>query len=117
MSSRTFKRSITPPNITDSVIIMPQLVWLITGCSSGIGEALAQAVLARGDKVIATARAPIDRLKPLENAGAAVLELDVTASQTTLEQTVEKALTIYQGIDVLVPNAGYGEAIYLEQIS
>ncbi|KAK3046154.1 hypothetical protein LTR09_012338 [Extremus antarcticus] len=94
---------------------MPELIWLITGCSSGLGEALTQAVLARGDKVIATARSPVDRLKKLENAGAAVLELDVTATPAALGAVVEKALEIYGAIDVLVPNAGYGEMIYAEE--
>lgn len=94
---------------------MTQLVWLITGCSSGIGENLAQAVLARGDKVIATARAPVTRLKALEDAGAAILELDVTAAPEQLDSIVEKAIAIYGSIDVLVPNAGYGEMIWLEE--
>lgn len=95
---------------------MAQLVWFITGCSSGLGRTLALAALARGDKVIATARAPIDRLKPLQEAGMTVLELDVTSSQETLDQCIAKAITIYGCIDVLVPNAGYAEAAYLEGI-
>jgi NADP-dependent 3-hydroxy acid dehydrogenase YdfG len=33
-----------------------QRVWFITGCSSGFGRAYAQAVIAHGDKLIATAR-------------------------------------------------------------
>lgn len=33
-------------------------VWLITGCSTGLGRALADAVLAKGDRLIATARKP-----------------------------------------------------------
>lgn len=54
-----------------------QLVWLVTGCSSGIGAQLVHAILARGDKVIATAR-NVDKVRHLEAAGATVLRLDVT---------------------------------------
>lgn len=56
----------------------------ITCCSSGLDETVTQTVLARGDEVIATARAPIGRLKQLKDAGAAVLELDVTATRPLL---------------------------------
>ena len=71
----------------------------------------------RGDRVIATARAPISRLKELEDAGASILELDVTLSPSTLTILVEEACEIYGRIDVLVPNAGYGEVIYAEEIT
>ena len=37
---------------------MKQRVWLITGCSSGIGRGIAEAALRHGDKVAVTARRP-----------------------------------------------------------
>ncbi|KAF5335532.1 hypothetical protein D9611_012146 [Ephemerocybe angulata] len=84
------------------------LVWLITGTSAGLGKDLALAALARGDKVIATTRArSFPQLKDLEAAGAAVLELDVTAPLETLHEAAKKAVDIYGRIDVLVNNAGY----------
>ncbi|KAK8058596.1 NAD(P)-binding protein [Apiospora phragmitis] len=81
-------------------------VWLITGCSSGLGARLAHRVLARGDRVIATARR-VETLAELEQAGAAVLSLDVTADQQAVRQTVDAAIQIYGRVDVLVNNAAY----------
>jgi NAD(P)-dependent dehydrogenase (short-subunit alcohol dehydrogenase family) len=84
------------------------LVWLVTGTSSGFGRELVQALLARGEKVIATARqSSISRLQDLKDAGADTLELDVTASLESLKETAEKAVAIHGRIDVLVNNAGY----------
>lgn len=81
-------------------------VWLITGTSSGLGYELVKAVLNRGDKVIATAR-NLDRISTLKDLGAAVLQLDVTASQEELNTKAEEAVAIYGRVDVLVNNAGY----------
>ena len=95
---------------------MTELTWLITGCSSGFGEELAKSALRRGDKVIATARGSADRLKQLQSLGAATLELDVCASQATIDSKIQEALAIYGSIDVLVNNAGYIEAGMLEDL-
>jgi NADP-dependent 3-hydroxy acid dehydrogenase YdfG len=85
---------------------MAQLVWLITGCSSGFGEELVRQVLSRGDLAIATARKP-ERIAQLQQAGASILQLDVTDSQQSLNETVEKAISVHGRVDVLVNNAGY----------
>lgn len=85
---------------------MPQLVWLVTGCSSGFGAEFVRQILSRGDKVIATAR-DITRIEPFTSQGAAILELDVTHSQDAIEQIISQAVTVYGRIDVLVNNAGY----------
>ncbi|KAF4341542.1 oxidoreductase yusZ [Fusarium beomiforme] len=85
---------------------MSQLVWLVTGCSSGFGSEFVRQILSRGDKVIATARNSA-RIEQLASQGAAVLELDVTHSQDSIDQTIAHAITIYGRIDVLVNNAGY----------
>jgi NAD(P)-dependent dehydrogenase (short-subunit alcohol dehydrogenase family) len=95
---------------------MTRLTWLVTGCSSGFGEALVLEILARGDQVVATARNASERLKNLEELGAAVLELDVTASQTELDSKVKCAMGFFDGIDVLVNNAGYFELGLIEEI-
>ena len=95
---------------------MAPLVWLITGCSSGFGEELTKSALSRGDKVIATGRGSTDRLKHLQDLGAATLELDVCRPQATLDSKIQDALAIYGDIDVLVNNAGYIEAGLLEDI-
>ena len=81
-------------------------MWLVTGCSSGFGEEFVRQILSRGDQVIATARA-LDKLKPLEQAGAAVLQLDVTDGQSKIQSTIRNAIRIYGRIDVLVNNAGF----------
>ncbi|KAI0116027.1 NAD(P)-binding protein [Hypoxylon sp. NC0597] len=85
---------------------MTQLVWLITGCSSGFGELLTHQILSRGDLAIATAR-NVDKITHLGQAGAATLELDVTRSQQDINDIISKAISIYGRIDVVVNNAAY----------
>jgi NAD(P)-dependent dehydrogenase (short-subunit alcohol dehydrogenase family) len=81
-------------------------VWLVTGCSSGFGLELVHSILARGDKVIATARS-VDKLSALSKAGAATLQLDVTSSLADLQATAEKAIAVYGKVDILVNNAAF----------
>lgn len=90
--------------------------WFITGCSSGLGEAITYAVLRRGDNVIATARKGTQRLQALKEAGAAILDLDIQAPQAELDGVIERALKIHGGIDVLVNNAAYAEVGVLEEL-
>ncbi|MGK2284519.1 oxidoreductase [Pedomonas sp. V897] len=80
--------------------------WFITGISRGLGKALAEAALARGDTVIGTVR----DAAPAMDAGAGalhVLTLDV-ADPGAVRQAVTEAFGITGRIDVLVNNAGYG---------
>lgn len=82
-------------------------VWLITGASSGFGEAIAREALARGHKVIATARSAT-KLASLHSLGATTLSLDVTASEAGLAATVKEAAAAYGGRITHVANcAGY----------
>ncbi|KAK0638587.1 hypothetical protein B0T16DRAFT_421386 [Cercophora newfieldiana] len=85
---------------------MAQLVWLITGCSSGFGSAFVSEILTRGDLVIATSR-NVDKIAHLSQSGVTLLQLDVSNSQESLDKTVAAALEVYGRIDVLVNNAGY----------
>ncbi|SFF25162.1 Short-chain dehydrogenase [Fontimonas thermophila] len=82
-------------------------VVLITGCSSGIGRALAQAFHARNWQVYATARNR-EALQPLAAQGMHIAALDVTdgASIASLVRLLEQ-----QGVavDMLINNAGYGQ--------
>ncbi|KAF5617843.1 Zn(II)2Cys6 transcription factor [Fusarium sp. NRRL 25303] len=95
---------------------MSQLVWLVTGCSSGFGSEFVRRILSRGDKIIATARNSA-RIESLASQGAAVLELDVTDSQDKIDQIIAKAIAIYGRIDVLVNNAGFVAAGSWEDLS
>ncbi|PPQ68283.1 hypothetical protein CVT24_005099 [Panaeolus cyanescens] len=84
------------------------LVWLITGTSSGLGRELTLEALKRGEKVIATGRGrSISKLADLQEKGADILELDVTAPLATLQEVAKKAIAIHGHVDVLVNNAGY----------
>jgi NAD(P)-dependent dehydrogenase (short-subunit alcohol dehydrogenase family) len=80
-------------------------VWLVTGASSGFGRSIADAVLARGDSVVATARRPeaLDELAANEHAH--VVALDVTDAGQR-EAAVAESLDRFGRIDVLVNNAG-----------
>ncbi|GJJ15055.1 hypothetical protein Clacol_009330 [Clathrus columnatus] len=91
-----------------------QLVWLITGTSTGIGRELALEGLNRGEKVIATAR-NVSKIDDLKQAGADILRLDVTESLENLHGTIKQAVEIHGRIDVLVNNAGYIEVGALEE--
>ena len=91
-------------------------VWLITGCSSGLGRAVATYALDRGDRVVVTAR-KLDAVVPLARAygdHALPLALDVTdpASVTAAVSTAEG---IFGNIDVVVNNAGYGYLSAIEE--
>jgi NAD(P)-dependent dehydrogenase (short-subunit alcohol dehydrogenase family) len=95
---------------------MPQLTWLITGCSSGFGEVFVRSILARGDKAIATVRGSVSRIDALVGAGARAYSLDVTASQTSINATFAQILEENGTIDVLVNNAGYIEGGIAEEL-
>lgn len=85
---------------------MSQPIALITGCSSGIGRALADAYRSAGYSVWATARKAAD-LETLTNAGFIAVELDVNDA-AGIEQLAERLNTQVGGLDVLINNAGYG---------
>jgi NAD(P)-dependent dehydrogenase (short-subunit alcohol dehydrogenase family) len=91
-------------------------VWFITGCSTGFGRELAQQVLARGWRVVATARdkARITGLVEGAEDRALVLDLDVTRAEQ-IRAAVDAATTRFGTIDVLVNNAGYGYQASVEE--
>ncbi len=90
-------------------MIDPQAVWLITGCSRGLGLALAREALAAGYRVVATARdaSRLDALVREHGDTALALELDV-CDAAQAEAAVAAASARFGAVDVLVNNAGYG---------
>ncbi|KAG7441151.1 NAD(P)-binding protein [Guyanagaster necrorhizus] len=92
------------------------LVWFITGTSSGLGKRFVLSALARGDRVIATARAlsKLDGLFPSTNR-LRTLELDVTSSYQAIKSVVDQAVAIWGRIDVCVNNAGIGVKSIFEE--
>ena len=88
---------------------MADPVWFITGCSTGFGRELAQLIVARGWRVVATARDPGTLADVVAPAGdrALALALDVT-DQHQVKAAVKAATEAFGRIDVLVNNAGYG---------
>jgi NAD(P)-dependent dehydrogenase (short-subunit alcohol dehydrogenase family) len=93
-------------------------VWLITGASAGLGRALAEAALERGDQVVASARDP-KRLADLVERhpeDAIATRLDVT-KPAEAHAAVEAGIAAFDRIDVVVNNAGYGLFGALEELS
>src|ERR1041384_2731307 len=92
-------------------------VWFITGASRGLGAQLAQAALAAGDRVVATARDP-KSVREAFGASDAILPLglDVT-DEAAVAAAVEAAMQRFGRIDVLVNNAGYGVVGAVEETS
>ncbi|WP_017904221.1 SDR family oxidoreductase [Pseudomonas asplenii] len=81
-------------------------VTLITGCSSGIGRALAEAFRGAGHEVWATARKTED-VAALATAGFTAVQLDVNDGDA-LQQLAERIERSPAGLDILINNAGYG---------
>src|SRR5215475_4395901 len=93
-------------------------VWLITGSASGLGRNIAEAVLASGERLVATTRDPRRLQDLLDKYGDQVRErqLDVT-DETAAEAAVQMAVEAFGRLDVLVNNAGYGDVAPFEQLS
>jgi len=91
-------------------------VWFITGSSRGFGAELVRAVLANGDRVVATARRP-EQLHGLVDGHedrARVFALDVTDADAAVA-AVEFAVAEFGRIDVVVNNAGYANSAAIEE--
>jgi len=93
-------------------------VWLITGAGSGIGLQIAKAVLAAGNKVVATGRDANKVIKAIANSSdnLLVIQMDVTNSKE-IETGINSAIDKFGAIDVLVNNAGNFYAGFFEELS
>ena len=94
----------------------PTSTWLITGCSTGLGRALAEAVIGAGHNAVVTAR---DATKVADLAATApervlAAALDVTNPEQ-VGSAVQQAEERFGGVDVLVNNAGYGYRAAVEE--
>jgi NAD(P)-dependent dehydrogenase (short-subunit alcohol dehydrogenase family) len=89
-------------------------VTLVTGASSGIGEAVALRLAEAGAMVCAAARR-LDRMEHLKEKGIRVLPLDLT-DEASIEECHRTIATEAGGINILVNNAGYGNYGSIEEI-
>ncbi|KAJ3855052.1 hypothetical protein EV368DRAFT_35598 [Lentinula lateritia] len=81
-------------------------VLLITGCSTGLGRSLAEDALARGLRVIATARR-LSAIRDLQAKGARILTLDVDDTPERLKSFAVEAVGAFGQVDILINNAGW----------
>jgi len=90
--------------------------WLITGCSTGLGRDLAQAVLAHGHQAVVTARdaAKVQDIADAFPETALAVALDVTDTAQVAE-AVRQAEQRFGAVDVLANNAGYGYRAAVEE--
>jgi NADP-dependent 3-hydroxy acid dehydrogenase YdfG len=90
--------------------------WLITGCSSGLGRHLAEAVLERGWNAVVTARDPakVRDIADRYPTTALAVALDVTDRKQVTE-AVRQAEARFGAVDVLVNNAGHGYRAAVEE--
>jgi NAD(P)-dependent dehydrogenase (short-subunit alcohol dehydrogenase family) len=93
-------------------------VWFITGSSRGLGRALAEAVLAAGDKLVATARNPaqLDDLVDRYGNRVRAVALDVTDARAAGD-AIQSGVDAFGRLDVLVNNAGYANVNSIEDMA
>ncbi len=93
-------------------------VWLVTGSASGLGRNIAEAVLAAGDRLVATARDPRHLEDLVKQYGDQIraAPLDVT-DEGAAHAAVLVAVNAFGRLDVVVNNAGFGDVAPFEQLS
>ena len=87
-------------------------VWLVTGSVSGLGRHIAEAVLAPGERLVATARDPrrLEGLAKKYGDQVRTAPLDVADEEAAYSDAFGR-------LDVVVNNAGYGDIAPFEQLS
>ncbi len=97
---------------------MTQRTWFITGTSKGFGREWAIAALERGDRVVGTARdaSTMEDLAERFPETFVALALDVTDRDRVFE-VVNQAAEHFDGLDIVVNNAGYGQFGMVEELS
>ena len=97
---------------------MADKVWFITGTSKGFGRIWAEAALARGDRVVATAR-DVTMLRDLaDRYGERVLTLALNVDdKSAVAAAAAQAIARFGRIDIAVNNAGYGQFGAIEEVT
>ncbi|MGE0215036.1 SDR family oxidoreductase [Mycolicibacterium sp.] len=97
---------------------MTARTWFITGTTSGFGRELTEQLLARGDRVTATARnpEPLQQLQSRHRDQLRIAVLDVTDT-SALRRALDAAFEHWGRVDVVVSNAGYGLFGAAEELS
>lgn len=90
------------------------VLWFITGASSGIGKAIAEAALKNGDRVIASSRNSL-KLTDLKGKGAITVDFDINLLQDKLSDSIGDLIENHGPIDVVVNNAGYAQFGSIEE--
>ena len=92
--------------------------WFITGISSGLGKALAEAVIKSGDFVIGTFRKEeqVSTFNKTNSGKGFAIQLDIS-NEDEIEKAVETIKAKFKTIDVLVNNAGVGFVGAVEESS
>lgn len=94
---------------------MQQKIVFISGCSTGIGHDAAIALAARGHRVIASCRKNTD-VEKLMTRGLEAVQMDVASPQSIAKAFAQVLLLTNGRLDVLINNAGYGQAGALEDV-
>ena len=93
-------------------------VWFVTGCSKGLGNALVKKLLDEGYSVIATSRNHQSLVEQFgsESDSFMPVSMDIK-NETDVKEVIQKALSKFSHIDVLVNNAGYTHLATIEETS
>lgn len=93
-------------------------VWFVTGASRGLGLALVKRLLNEGYSVAATSRSISDLNKAVDGDSDRFLPLAVNIKdESSVQEAIEKAISTFGKIDVVVNNAGYGLVGGLEELT
>ena len=93
-------------------------VWFITGASKGFGLSLTKQLLKAGHQVAATSRDTDELIKALNFTGDAFLPLQVDlADEASVCDAIDKTIHVFNRIDVVANNAGYGIGGSIEELT
>src|SRR5215467_3223032 len=93
-------------------------VWFVTGSASGLGRNIAEAVLASGDRLVATARDPrrLEDLVKKYSDQIRTAPLDV-ADEAAAHAALQMAVAAFERLNVVINNAEYNNVAPFEQLS